>query len=405
MSTEKIYYGVYNLLVGSENYKKFIDIKIDSLGNYRTTLSNNQQQEIDLFISESFTDISSFGMYPGYLELENPISFCEAAIAGGFTQVGLSPSGTPLPTTQAQLVQLKQEYSKISIEPYVYWSTENKNLAEIGLLKNSYLAISNGINPLPAINELKNLFNYAQGIEAPIFLNLNLQSFSKYKIIEDETHLTLGLQGLPRYEIINATEEVLKLADYFKVRLHIHKISIAEQIELIKKYKSIGANISCDTGIENICFDDSFLENFDTSYYFQSVLGTKKDRILLKEALLAGDIDGISCNHLPVHKDYKKIEFMNAMPGMISLQTAFNMLLDELGEKFLPEVINILSLRNQKILGKPSNGIIIGSTKVKWLYSEQNNRSVSENSPLLHQNLKGRILVTMLNNGCTYFLE
>jgi dihydroorotase len=106
--------------------------------------------------------------------------------------------------------------------------------------------------------------------------------------------------------------------------------------------------------------------------------------------------------HEPMNIENKKLEFENAAPGSLGLESCFGML-----NKIFP-LDNVLSFltRGSKCFGIPSARIAVGETadltlfdpEKSYRYSIDDLKSTSKNSVYLGQDLQGKVLGS-INNG------
>ena len=92
---------------------------------------------------------------------------------------------------------------------------------------------------------------------------------------ESKTSTMLGLKGIP-----NISEEIqimrdIRILEYTGGNLHIPYISTGNSLELIKKAKDKGLNISCSTCIHNLFFNDNELSDFNTKFKVLPLLELK----------------------------------------------------------------------------------------------------------------------------------
>ena len=205
----------------------------------------------------------------------------------------------------------------------------------------------------------------------------------------------MGLKGIP-----NLAEELqiarnLFLLEYTGGKLHIPTISTAKSVELIKKAKVKGLNVSCSVAVHHLVLTDEKLEDFDTRHKVSPPLRTEVDRKALIEAVLDGTIDMITSDHNPIDIEHKKMEFDAAKNGTIGLESAFGSLMT-----VLPLEIIIEKLTAGKTTFGIENTIITEGVKANLsLFSPEGNTtftkksilSKSKNSAFLGTEMQGNV--------------
>jgi dihydroorotase len=204
----------------------------------------------------------------------------------------------------------------------------------------------------------------------------------------------------------------LKLLDYAGGKLHFSNISTAGSIELIRKAKLEGYNVTCDVAAHQIAFDDSFLKGFDTNYKVNPPFRSQKDIEAIWKGLKDGTIDIITSSHSPHDEESKKLEFDLADFGVIGLETAFSVVntfnklltLEELVQKFAVNPRKVLGRKGPSIREGELANITVFDTELDWIYTEKDIKSKSRNSPFVNFAFKGKA-IGVFNNGKQFIGE
>ena len=191
----------------------------------------------------------------------------------------------------------------------------------------------------------------------------------------------------------------LSILEYVGGKIHFSGISTKNSVELIKKAKSKGLNVTCDVPIYNLLLDDSKILNFETCYKVDPPLRTKEDMDSLIIGLEDGTIDVISSYHQPQDIDSKNVEFDKASFGIISLQTFYSNLVelsskisfDILLDKFTRNPRRILKLDQPEIKEGNRAILTIFDHNSSWDYNENTNLSKSINSPWMDWSIRGKV--------------
>lgn len=83
---------------------------------------------------------------------------------------------------------------------------------------------------------------------------------------EGKVSTGLGLKGIPHLAEEIIIQRDIELLKYAGGRLHFSCISSAKSVEMIRKAKAEGLNVTCDVNIHHLILDDENLENFDSNY-------------------------------------------------------------------------------------------------------------------------------------------
>ncbi len=144
-------------------------------------------------------------------------------------------------------------------------------------------------------------------------------------------------------------------------------------------------------------------------------LRTEYDRQGLIEGIKDGTIDCVATDHAPHEDLVKNCEFQEAANGIIGFQTAFPLLL-ETGERSgisIKELVKLLSYKPSKILNidggsikkKAVADLAIVDTKARYIFQEDMILSKSKNSPFIGREMKGKVVMTVVNGKIVYRQE
>ncbi len=364
------------------------------------------------FLAPGFFDMNvSFGE-PGLETKEDFETGSKAAMAGGFTGVALMPHNQPTTDSKSQVEFLinKAKGNLVDIFPYgcISQKREGIDLAEMyDMQKSGAVAFTDGNRAVQDAGLMERALLYAKGFDALILSYPEDASIAgNAKMNEGAMSTFLGMKGIP-----NLAEELmiirdLYLAAYTESKVHFSTISTAHAVELIRDAKKKGAKVSCDVAAHHLVLTDEAIADFDSNYKVKPPLRTNKDVRALIKGLKDGTIDAVVSQHQPQEIEFKQVEFEIAKYGIIGLQTALPLLCQAgLTEE---EIVAHLSISPREILGlkipviaEAEQANLVLFDKSEWSYDVKNNFSKSINSPLINQNLKGKVWLTC-NNQQTY---
>jgi len=309
--------------------------------------------------------------------------------------------------SQIEYVLNKTQNKVVDVYPFgtITIDGKGKDMSEMYDMKLSgALAFSDYKHAISDAGTVMRALQYASNIDSFIVTHCNDTSISHNgQMNEGETATTLGLKGIPALAEELMIQRNLSILEYTGGKLHIPTISSRESVELIKKAKAAGLNVTCGVAAANLFLDDSALKDFDTNYKVDPPLRMKKDMQALRNAVENGVIDVIVSDHMPQDTESKELEFDLADFGMINLQTAFSCALEGLKSKNIESIIKALTEKPRAILGLEQPTISEGAEANLTLFSledeteltEKTNNSKSRNSPFLNKALKGKVIGTV----------
>ncbi len=347
-------------------------------------------------LSPALADLRADFCDPGLEYNETIETGSAAALNGGFTQVAILPSTKPARDNKSAISYVVSKNASLPIEVYPYGTAtqgrEGKEMAEIFDMKSAgAIAFTDGNKPIENAGLLLRILQYNQIFNGLLLVMANDQNLSAgAQMHEGKVSTLLGLKGNPSLSeetVIHRDIEVLK---YTGGRIHFSCISAKGSVDLIRKAKRQGLQVSCDVAMANLCFTDEALATYDANFKVIPPLRGKQDQKALWEGIADGTIDAICSNHQPQRKENKEVEFEYALPGMCTIEYTFQMLVESKPDSIsLSQLINALSSQPRKILGLPEVKIEVGYPADLMLYQTkgkttlQASASKSVNHPFL----------------------
>ena len=362
----------------------------------------------NLHLSQGWFDSSiNFGE-PGFEERETLENGLKTAGKSGFTAVALNPGNDPVTDNKGAVSFLKNKSGgqPVALHPIAALTrkSEGNLLAELyDMQQAGAVAFGDYKKAVSNPNMLKIALQYAQNFDGLV------QSFPQENRIagngqvnEHETSTLLGLKGIPALAEELQIIRDLYILEYTGGKLHIPTISTARAVDIIRDAKDRGLDVTCSVAIHNLYFTDDALKDFDTNAKVLPPLRTRND----VKALLAGvrdeTIDMITSDHSPMDVEHKKVEFDNAFPGTLGLESALGALLQIFSVKTTIRMLtsgkgrfNLPEYFIEK--GAPANFTFFDPDK-EYRFSEKHISSTSKNSLFLGQKLKGKVLGIFSNN-------
>ena len=351
----------------------------------------------DLHVSDGWFDSSvSFGE-PGFEERETIENGGIVASKSGFTDVVLNSNTNPVIDSQAGISFVKSKNSSCNIHPLgaLTISSESKEMAELFDMKNAgAVGFCDYKKPIINSNLLKISLQYSQAFNSLIMSFPLDKSIAKNGIInEGEISVNYGIKGIPNFSEEIQINRDLHILEYTGGNLHIPTISTKKSLDLIKKAKEKGLNVTCSVAIHNLTFNEAKLKDFDTRFKVLPPLRTEKDRLALVKGVKDGVIDLVTSDHCPIDIENKKTDIDNAEYGTIGLESFFGSLLNLFT---LEETIKILT-RGRKLFNienfdfKEGSEARLSLFKIskEFEFSKSHIKSKSKNSAFLGTKMKG----------------
>ncbi len=211
----------------------------------------------------------------------------------------------------------------------------------------------------------------------------------------------IGMKGIPEQAETIPLFSLLEMARWLGVPMHIKQVTSKSALDLIRRFREMGVDVTCDVDIHHLLFCDEDVSSLNTSLNLHPPVRSASDKEALWEALADGTIQAVSINHFPVHREDKEVNFEDAVPGAISLEIAlpalWNKLTARLGDK---RAVEVLSSKPAEIAGAEVVNLAPGKKASLVVFNPEGSTKVTsktfaggvENSPFLGETLSGEIL-------------
>lgn len=362
-----------------------------------------------LCVSPGWLDVGVQTADPGYEHREDLTTAAAAAAAGGFTAMACFPNTEPALHTKSEILYVKSKSAGLPVHCYpigaISQHVEGKDLAELfDMHAAGAVAFSDGKKAIQDAGLLLRALQYSRAFNGLIINTPHHKTIAAGgQMHEGLMSTSLGLKGIPALAEEIMVQRDLSLLEYSEGRLHIHLVSTAKSVSLIRAAKKAGLPVTCSVAVANLCFTDEKLVDFDSNWKILPPLRETSDMYALREGLADGTIDFICSNHTPWHEEAKNLEFPYAESGMIGLQTAFALCRTYLHKELTtPQLVEKLCLAPRRILGLPVPKIAQGERaeltvfdpESEWVLESGHIQSKSKNTPFAGEQFKGKVLRT-----------
>lgn len=377
---------IKNVRIVRENGLYFGHLSIDKDGNIEDVFYTESAPE---FFSEDDTyDGKGHILMPGIIDTH--VHFRDpgmthkgdlesesiAAARGGVTTVFDMPNTNP-PTTDREslLNKISSASAKSCIRCGFYIGATAGNIRE-GAYPEAcgiklFMGSSTGNMAVNDDNAIENIFRQREHIvvvhcEDDGIISANLKKAEEE--YGDDIPFRMHPQIRDRKACVSSTKKALALAVKYGTRLHIAHVSTADEIKLIAAAKKHNPDITAETSVNYLWFDDSS-NDFGFNIYDTKAALVKcnpaikgeKDRKALIKAVIDGTIDTIATDHAP-HLLTEKVRKYNSAPsGMPSIQHSLQMMLtlgDLYPELTVPRIAQLMSSRPAEIFRLKDRGKI-----------------------------------------------
>ena len=359
---------------------------------------------------------------PGREDTETIATGSDAAAKGGFTAVFTMANTSPVIDQPflAEAVWTKgQEYGKCDVYPVgsISQGLKGEQLTEIGLMARSGVRMFSDDGK--CVNDpqlMRRAIEYAKAHDVVLAQHAEDHRMTEGSVAhEGEQAARLGLRGWPRVaeESIVARDAIMT-RDYGG-RYHLCHASTEGTVELLRFAKNQGIDVTAEVTPHHLMLTDEKLATYDGLFRVNPPLREARDAEALKQALLDGTVDVVATDHAPHGSEDKCVEFENAKPGMLGLETSLAVVHRIFVEPGLADwrfVAKVMSERPAEILrlkdqgrpinvGEPANLVLV-DPESPWTAHGDEMASKASNTPYEGIEFSARVVGTWLRGTQTY---
>jgi dihydroorotase len=365
----------------------------------------------DYLIIPALCDVHVHFREPGFFYKETIATGTAAAARGGYTAVCTMPNLNPVPdcaeNLAAELDIIKSD-AIISVYPYgaVTVGEKGERLSDMKSMSDDVCAFSDDGRGVQSDEMMLNAMLTAKSLNKILAAHCEVNSLLNGGYIHDgkyaREHNHAGICSASEYEQI---ERDLKLAEQTGCAYHVCHISTKESVELIRRAKSRGINVTCETAPHYLVLCDEDLQE-DGRFKMNPPLRGAADRQALLEGIRDKTIDMIATDHAPHSAEEKSRGLEKSLMGVVGLETAFAVMYTELvktGIISLNSLIELMSYAPKERFGISTGGdFAVFDISKPYLIDSGEFLSKGRATPFDGHAVYGRCVLTVHNGKAVY---
>ena len=308
-----------------------------------------------------FADVHVHLREPGFSYKERISTGTAAAAAGGYTHVMSMPNLSPVPDSLENLnkqLDIIGREAMINVIPYgsITVGQQGKELADMEAMAPYVCGFSDDGRGVQSKEMMKAAMLKAKSLGKIISAHCEDNSLLHGGYIHDGKYAREhGHKGICSESEWKPIERDLELVRQTGCAYHVCHISTKESVELIRKAKAEGLDVTCETAPHYLLLDDSDLRE-DGRFKMNPPLRDKSDREALIEGIRDGTIDMIATDHAPHSAEEKSKGLSGSNMGIVGIETAFPLLYTYLVKEnviSLERLVELMSINPKKRFGIP----------------------------------------------------
>lgn len=287
------------------------------------------------FILPGLVDVHVHLREPGFSYKETIFDGSRAAAHGGYTEVCAMPNLNPVPDCAESLekeLEIIRNSAVIGVHPYgaITKGEMGGELSDMNGMAPTAAAFSDDGRGVQSDEMMKSAMKNAASLGKILAAHCEVNSLLGGGYIHDGEYAKAhGHAGICSESEWRQIERDLALAKETGVKYHVCHISTKESVELIRRAKADGVDVTCETAPHYLTLTDSDLQE-DGRFKMNPPLRSKSDRQALIEGVLDGTVDMIATDHAPHSAQEKSKGLKDSAMGVTGLECAFPILYTEL---------------------------------------------------------------------------
>ena len=296
-------------------------------------ISSNADKVFDcrgLAVFPGFADVHVHLREPGFSYKETIETGTKACARGGYTVVGAMPNLNPAPDSDEHLkVQedMIAEQAVIRVLPYASITVGQKGegeLTDITCLAHRVIGFTDDGRGVKEAATMKAAMERCKAADSIIAAHCeDMSLIPAGGAIHDGAFAKVhGIPGIPSKSEWGPIARDVALVRETGCRYHVCHVSTRESVEIIRRAKAEGVNITAETGPHYLLLCQDDLQDLGR-FKMNPPLRDKEDMAALVEGILDGTIDMIATDHAPHSDEEKGKGLAKSAMGVVGIETAF----------------------------------------------------------------------------------
>ena len=369
------------------------------------------------YIFPGFVDVHVHFREPGFSYKETIKSGSMAAAKGGYTSVCTMPNLNPCPDSSGNLkfqLDLIEKAAVINVYPFgtITKGEKGEELADMKEISNDVIGYSDDGRGVQRDDMMLSAMIKAKELGKIISAHCEVNDllFGGY-IHDGEYAKANGHKGICSESEWKQIERDIELCKKTGVKYHVCHISAKQSVDIIRKAKADGVDITCETGPHYLVMNDMMLKD-EGRFKMNPPIRSEEDRLALLDGILDGTIDMIATDHAPHSAEEKSKGLAKSNMGITGLETSFPIMYTKLVENniiSLEKLVELMSIAPANRFGIKS-GITAGKKAdlcvfdldEEYIINSDEFVSMGKATPFEGEKVKGKCVMTICNGQIVY---
>ena len=358
-----------------------------------------------------FCDVHVHFREPGFSYKETIATGSLAAAAGGYTHVCTMPNLNPVPDSVEHLKQqldIIENTACIHVYPYgaITVGELGQIMADLEGMAPDVIGFSDDGRGVQCDDMMREAMIRAKALGKMIVAHCEVNDLLRGGYIHDGEYAAAhGHRGICSESEWAQIARDLELVKEIGCKYHVCHISTKESVEIIRKAKAEGVDVTCETGPHYLVMNDMDLQE-DGRFKMNPPIRSEEDRRALVQGIVDGTIDMIATDHAPHSAEEKAKGLEKSAFGVVGIETAFPVMYTCLVK---PGIITMERLKELLVTNARTRfGIPQGECWSIWDMNEEfavdpeNFVSMGKATPFEGWKLFGKCLLTVCDGKIVY---
>lgn len=397
----------------------------DTIKAIAENVNEPEAQVIDLkgkLLTHAFMDIHVHLREPGFEYKETVATGTKSALYGGYSHIVAMANTLPCMDNEETIERFENIVANDAcVHTYTY-SAITKGLAGKELVKMEenlqhpiIVGYSDDGKGVQSDTMMKAAMTKAKALDSIIVAHCEDESELKPGgCIHDgnyaKAHELVGINNESEFKQVARDLDIVRKIHN---RYHVCHVSTHQTVDLLRKAKAEGLNVSGEVSPHHLVLTDENIKNCDPNYKMNPPLRSKEDREALIRGLNDGTLSVIATDHAPHSEEEKEKHISKAPFGIIGLQHCFPLIYTyvvKTGETTLETVLEAMTVGPAKVLGLPVQfevgskaNLCVFDLEEQFTIKKEDIVSKASNTPFIGYSCYGKIKYNIIDGKLTEF--
>ena len=365
----------------------------------------------NIAVFPGFCDVHVHFREPGFSYKETIATGSRASARGGYTAVCTMPNLSPTPDSVENLkaqTDIIDRDAVIAVYPYgtITRGQMGEALSDMEGMRNSVIGYSDDGRGIQTEEMMLAAMEKAKALGKMIVAHCEDNSLLRGGYIHDGEYARLhSHRGICSESEFGQIARDIELVKKTGCKYHVCHISTKESVDIIRKAKAEGVDITCETGPHYLTMTDMEIGE-DGRFKMNPPIRSKADRDALVEGLIDGTVDMVATDHAPHSKEEKSRGLEKSNMGVVGIETAFPVLYTKLvktGIITLEKLVEVMSVAPRERFEITSDaGFTVFDLGAEYEINPDEFLSMGKSTPFEGMRVYGRCLATVYDGKVVY---